>query len=86
LESRGFLPVTSEHLHWEVVEPTLVLLSDSRFSEIDALYRKALTRVLTGDVSGAITPAISTVEEVLRIIAQRGRALPPLAERRERRE
>lgn len=83
LEGRRFVPVTSEHLHKEVVESTLVLLSEDRFTEIDGLYRKAFDRVLSGDASGAITVAISAVEEMLRVLLpeMRGQTLTPLAEK-----
>lgn len=83
IEDRRFIPVTSEHLHTEIVRPTLVLLSDVRFSEIDGLYRKAFDRALSGDASGAITAATSAVEEMFRVLmpSMKGQTLGPLAER-----
>jgi len=83
LEGSRFVPVTSEHLHTEVVQPALVLLSDPRYATIDALYRKAFDRVLSGDPSGAITVATSSVEEMLRLLlpTMRGQTLGPLADK-----
>lgn len=83
LEGDRFVPVTSEHLHTEIVRPTLILLSDNRFEDVDDLYRKAFERNLSGDPSGAITAAISAVEEMLRILmpSMKGQTLSPLAEK-----
>jgi len=83
IENGEFIPLTSEHLHKEVVQPTLVLLSEDRFSEVDGLYRKAFDRVLSGDASGAITAATSAVEEMFRVLmpSMKGQSLGPLAEK-----
>jgi len=83
IEDRRFIPVTSEHLHVEIVQPALILLSGERFSAIDALYRKAFDRALSGDASGAITVATSAVEEMLRVLmpSMKGQTLGPLAEK-----
>lgn len=83
LEGRRFIPASSEHLHREIVEPTLVLLSDESYSDIDRLYRKAFDRLLSRDPSGAITAAISAVEEMLRfrMPSMKGQTLSPLAEK-----
>lgn len=83
LEGRRFVPLTSEHLHTEIVEPILVLLSDERFEEIDGLYRKAFDRILSGDASGTITAAISAVEEMLRVgmPSMKGQTLGPLGDK-----
>ncbi len=67
IEGNRFLPVTSEHVHKEVVQPTLALLREGRFEGIDALYRKAFDRALSGDPAGAVTVATSAVEEMLRL-------------------
>jgi hypothetical protein len=67
IEDRRFLPVASEHIHDEVVRPTLVLLSMEVLADVDALYRKAFNRALSGDPSGAITVSVSAVEELLRV-------------------
>jgi len=67
LEGSRFIPITSEHLHREVVQPALVLLRDPRFRNADTLYRKAFDRALGGDPSGALTASTSAVEELLRI-------------------
>jgi hypothetical protein len=68
LEGKRFLPLASEHLHEEIVRPTLVLLSDARLEGVDHLYRKAFDRVLSGDPPGAITVATSSVAEMLRVL------------------
>jgi hypothetical protein len=76
-------PRPLELLHVEIVQPTLGLLSDPRFEGVNALYRKGFDRALTGDAAGAITAAISTVEEILRILLpeMKGQTLGPLAEK-----
>jgi hypothetical protein len=80
IEGRRFIAVTSEHLHREVVQPTLLLLGDARFETIDGLYRKAFDRVLSGDPAGAVTAATSAVEEMLRLmLGVRGNTLEHLA-------
>jgi hypothetical protein len=83
LEGNRFIPVTSELLHTDVVQPTLLLLADARYEEVDNLYRKAFERNLSGDPSGAITAATSSVEELLRILMpdMKGQTLGPLAEK-----
>lgn len=83
LEGRRFVPATSEHSHTEIVQPTLLLLSDGRFADVDGLYRKAFDRVLSGDASGAITAATSAVEEMLRLLlpSMKGQTLGPLAKK-----
>ncbi|MGH2595055.1 MAG: hypothetical protein ACRDH7_03725 [Actinomycetota bacterium] len=70
-------------MHEEVVQPTLVLLSDERFADVDSLYRKAFDRALSGDPSGAITAATSAAEEMLRLLipSMKGQTLGPLAEK-----
>jgi hypothetical protein len=82
LEGNRFVPTTSELLHVEVVQPTLLLLSDRRFADVDSLYRKGFDRALAGDASGAVT-AISAVEEMLRVQLPEmiGQTLGPLAEK-----
>lgn len=67
IEGRRFVPVTQEHLHTEIVQPTLLLLGDPGLADVDALYRKAFNRALGNDASGAITAATSAVEEMLRL-------------------
>lgn len=67
LEGKRFIPIKGEHLHAEVVQPTLLLLAEQRFEQVDALYRKAFDRYLQNDPSGSITAATSAVEEMLRI-------------------
>jgi hypothetical protein len=67
IESGRFIPVQGEHLHQEIVQPTLLLLSDPDLSGVDDLYRKAFERALSNDASGAVTAASSSVETMLRI-------------------
>lgn len=82
LEGSRFVPTTSEILHVEVVQPTLGLLADPRFADVDVLYRKGFDRALAGDPSGAITSAISAVEETIRVFfpEMADQTLGPLAE------
>lgn len=81
LENNRFVPVTSEHVHEETVQPTLLLLADRRFSAVDGLYRKAFNRALSDDASGAVTAAISAVGEMLRLGLDSDQArLQPLAQ------
>lgn len=61
VEGRRFVPVTSEHMHTEVVQSTLLLLAHERFASVDELYRKAFDRALSEDPSGAVTAATSAV-------------------------
>jgi hypothetical protein len=73
---------TSEHLHTEIVQPTLILLADERFANVDSVYRKAFDRALSGDPSGALTAATSAVEEMLRLgLGTTGGTLGPLADK-----
>jgi len=83
MENGRFIAIMSEHLHTEIVQPTLLLLSDGRFAKVDGLYRKAFDRVLSGDSSGAITVATSAVEEMFRVLmpSMNGQTLGPLAEK-----
>jgi hypothetical protein len=83
LEGNRFIPVAGEHLHTEIVQPTLLLLADDRFTEVDRLYRKAFERNLSGDPSGAITAATSAVEEMLRVLvpSMKEHTLGPLAKK-----
>jgi hypothetical protein len=83
IEDGRFIPITSEHLHTEIVRPALLLLSQESFAEIDGLYRKAFDRVLSGDASGAITASISAVEQMFRVLmpSMAGQSLSPLAEK-----
>jgi len=67
IENNRFLPVQAEHVHQEVVQPTLLLLASPRLAEADSLYRKAFARALGNDPAGAITAASSAVEAMLRI-------------------
>lgn len=83
LDSHRFVPTTSEELHVGIIQPTLGLLSDSRFAGVDGLYRKGFDRALAGDASGAITAATSAVEATLRVLLpdMQGQSLGPLSEK-----
>jgi len=84
LEGNRFVPTTSELLHVEIVQPTLVLLSDRRFADVDSLSSERASTVLSpGMHPGAVTAAISAVEEMLRVLLPEmvGQALGPLAEK-----
>lgn len=79
VEARRFYPLTSEHLHQEVVQPALLLLAAPELQDVDSLYRKAFNRVLANDNSGAITAATSSVEQMLRVgLSEKGGRLQPL--------
>jgi len=83
LDGNRFVPTTSDLLHVEVVQPALKLLVDVRFSDVDGLYRKGFDRALAGDDAGAVTAAISAVEEMFRVLlpVMEGQTLGPLAEK-----
>lgn len=82
IEGRRFVPLNNQHLHQEVVRPTLLLLSDPAHAAIDALYRKAFDRHFAHDNAGAITAATSAVEEFLRAnLGVDGSQLAPLLQR-----
>lgn len=78
IENRRFVPLQSEFLHSEVVQPTLILLSEERFRAVDELFRKAYARALTSDASGAVTNATGAVEEMFRALGAKGATLDPL--------
>lgn len=68
VEGRRFVPVTSELMHVEVTQPTLLLLAADHLASVDGLYRKAFDRALSEDPSGGVTAATSAVEEMFRIM------------------
>jgi hypothetical protein len=68
VEGGRFVPVTSELMHVEVTQPTLLLLAADQLASVDGLYRKAFDRALSADPSGAVTAATSAVEEMFRIM------------------
>jgi hypothetical protein len=78
LEGNRFMSITSEHLHQEIVVPTLQLLRDPRFAAINNLYRKAWDRYQHDDHGGAITAVSGAVEELLRLGGAKGSSLPDL--------
>lgn len=78
LEGTRFSLIANEHLHLELVQPTFVLLSDPKLSDVDKLYRKAFDRLFSNDVAGAITAATSAVEEMLRLGGATGSDLQQL--------
>ena len=80
LEGNRFVDTTSELMHEEVTRPTLLLLSDASLKEVDDLYRKAHDRLLSNDPAGAITAAVSALEEMLRQLGASGAQLGDLAQ------
>jgi hypothetical protein len=68
------VPLSSEHMHVEAVQPTLLLLADANLAPVNELYRKAFNRALSGDASGAVTAGTSAVEEMFRTQSERHRA------------
>lgn len=41
IERNRFVPITQEHAHVELVQPSLLLLSNAALADVDTLYRKA---------------------------------------------
>ena len=80
LEGNRFIDMTSEHVHLEVVRPSLQLLAKPEFEPVNELYRKGFDRLLAGDPAGAITAATSAVEEMLRTGGCGGSTLQQLAQ------
>lgn len=80
LEGNRFVDTISEHVHQEVVRPTLQLLAKPEFGAVNELYRKGFDRLLAGDPAGAITAAASAVEEMLRVLGCTGSRLQQLAQ------
>jgi hypothetical protein len=79
ISGHRFAPLSSEHLHQEIVQPTLLLLASPDLADVDDLYRKAFSRQLASDHAGAITAASSAVEEMLRVgLGRTGGRLQPL--------
>jgi hypothetical protein len=82
IEGQRFVPITSEHIHEELVQPTLMILAAEELRPVDELYRKAFDRVLGDDPAGAITAASSAVEEMLRVgLGVPGSQLGPLSQK-----
>lgn len=70
------VPLSSDELHVEVVEPTLRLLVGSRFESAHAAYLKALKEI--SDPGDAITDAATALQELLVALGCKGGSLGPL--------
>lgn len=75
---RRAVPLTSDELHAEVVEPTLRLLIDTRFETAHDAYLKALEEIANNDPGDAITDAATALQETLVAMGCKGNALGSL--------
>lgn len=75
---RQVIPLESDELHVEIVEPTLRLLIDSRFKAAHDAYLKALKEISNNDAGDAITDAGTALQETLVALGCKGNALGPL--------
>jgi hypothetical protein len=73
------VPLRSQELHAEVVEPTLRLLAGRvGFESAESAYRDALKSLAAGDAPNAVTDAARALQEVLLALGCVGNALGPL--------
>lgn len=72
---REFVPISSDELHVEVVEPALRLLADSRFTLAHDAYMKALKEIANDDPGDSITDAATALQETLNALGVRGGSL-----------
>jgi hypothetical protein len=73
------IPLASQELHAEVVEPALRLLSGrTGFESAEAAYQAALKELGAGEAADAITDAARALEQVLIALGCTGNALGPL--------
>lgn len=75
---RQVVPLESDELHVEVVEPTLRLLINSQFQAAHDAYLKALKEISNNDPGDAITDAGTALQETLVSLGCKGNALGPL--------
>lgn len=80
IERGRFVGVQHEHMHTELVRPTLLLIARPGLEAVDELYRKAFERALSNDPSGAVTAASSAVEEMLKAAGAGGSTLERLVQ------
>jgi hypothetical protein len=73
------VPLSSEEMHVEVVEPVLVLLhGHPEYESAYTAYLKALKEIAANDAPDAITDAGTALQEILTALGCRGNALGPL--------
>lgn len=72
------VPLASDELHVEVVEPTLRLLVADKFKSAHDAYIKALKEISANDPGDAITDAATALQEALLALGCKGNALGPL--------
>ena len=78
LVDRMMVEMKSMEMHGAIVEPTLRLLHEGRFSKVDAAYRKALDELSRGDPADAVTDAGRALQELLTELGCQGNALGDL--------
>lgn len=69
------VPVSSDELHREVVEPTLRLLVGEKFAGAHQSYLKALKEIQNNDPGDAITDAGTALQETLEALDCQGKVL-----------
>jgi hypothetical protein len=72
------LPLKSDELHTEVVEPAIRLLVGSRFKGAHGAYMNALKEISKGEPADAITDAGTALQEALTALGCKGGSLGPL--------
>jgi|GEM_PF-1746890 len=60
--------IDSSHTYQEIIKPTLLLLSDSKFKNIDDEYRKAFEELKNGNYEGVLVEANKSFESTMKII------------------
>lgn len=78
LVDKRIVPVSSDELHAEAVEPALRLLVGQRFSGAHAAYLKALREIQHSDPADAITDAGTALQETLSALGCQGKVLGEL--------
>ncbi len=73
-----FVPITSDEMHVEVVEPALRLLIDSRFEAAHGAYLKALKEIGHDDAGDAITDAGTALQATLAALGCDGNTIGAL--------
>lgn len=73
-----FVPLSSDELHVQVVEPALRLLIDKRFTAAHSAYMDALKEISADKPGDAITDAGTALQEVLGTLDCKGNSLGPL--------
>lgn len=60
--------IDSSHTYKEIIIPTLVLLNDSKFANIDVEYRKAFEELKNGNYESVLVEANKAFESTMKII------------------